>query len=53
MQNKKEDIMKTSLYISRTLWRKIKVIASKRNIRANDLVVETLAEKYGLIEVTV
>jgi predicted DNA-binding ribbon-helix-helix protein len=53
MKNKKEDIIKTSLYVSRILWRKIKVIAGNRNMRANDLVVETLAEKYASIEVTV
>jgi predicted DNA-binding ribbon-helix-helix protein len=53
MKKQKEDIIKTSLYISRKLWRKIKVIAGNRSMRASDLVEEILAEKYGDVEVTV
>lgn len=53
MKNKKEDVVKTTLYISRILWRKIKAIAGNQNMRANELVVQTLQEKYGSIEVMV
>jgi predicted HicB family RNase H-like nuclease len=47
------ETIKTTLIVPRKLWRKIKILAGDKGVSANDLVIETLEEKFGCIEVTV
>jgi len=49
----KSDTIHTTLNAPRWLWRKLKVIASQKDKTVNELVVETLTEKFGEVEVTV
>lgn len=51
--SKNEDVIHTTLNAPRWLWRKLKVIAGEKGKSTNDLVVETLTEKFGSVEVTV
>jgi hypothetical protein len=46
-------VIKTTLNVPRKLWCKIKVLAGEKGLSANDLVVNTLKEKYGKIEVVI
>lgn len=45
--------IKTGLTAPRKLWCKLKIIAGDKGITTNSLVIETLQEKYGNVEVKV
>jgi hypothetical protein len=51
MKKEKTEIIHTSLYIEKPLWLKIFYLAKQQRRRANDLVIETLKEKFQTVEV--
>jgi len=46
-----EEVIKTTLIVPRRLWCKIKVLATEKGLSTNDLVVETLKQKFATVEV--